>query len=240
VFAYDTKIADIVRQPPGSITDVLSIMRGIDGLTVDGDGLKWFNGLYLTVTEAVDARVSASGFNDPGFMTTLDVEFAGMYFSALRGFLARDAISGCWQVLFASRGQTQLTRIQCALAGMNAHINHDLAFAIVRTCAGARVTPGHDSRQYADFTALDATLDGLIETAKSQLQVRLLGDDVPPLSLLEDTIAGWSMSAARENAWNNAEIAWGLRSVPPLADRFEHGIDGVAAVIGKALLVPLP
>jgi hypothetical protein len=48
------------------------------------------------------------------------------------------------------------------------------------------------------------------------------------------------MSAARENALNNAEIAWRLRAVPLLTDRFEHGIDGVATVIGKALLVPLP
>jgi hypothetical protein len=215
-------------------------MRAIDAVTVDGDGLKWFNGLYLTVTEAVDARVTASGFADPAFMTALDVEFAGLYFSALGSFLAGTALPGCWQVLFAVRDQTRLTRIQCALAGMNAHINHDLALAVVATCAARRLVPDHGSPQYADFTALNTTLDALIDTAKAELEVRLLGDAVPPVAQLEDTIAAWSMSAARETAWNNAEIAWRLRAVPPLADRFEHGIDGVATVIGKALLVPLP
>ncbi|KHK98389.1 hypothetical protein LK09_05120 [Microbacterium mangrovi] len=240
MFAYDPQIAAAVAQRPDTIPEVLSVMRTVDGLTADGDGLKWFNGLYLTVTEAVHAQVSTSGLADPGFMAALDVEFAGLYFSALRGFLAGHPIPGCWQVLFAVRAQTRLTRIQCALAGMNAHINHDLALAIVSTSAAAGVTPDHDSGRYTDFTALNATLDGLIETAKKQLQLRLLGDEVPQLSVLEDTIAGWSMSAARENAWNNAEIAWRLRPVPLLTDRFEHGIDGVATVIGKALLVPLP
>jgi hypothetical protein len=81
VFAYDTQLAAAVRQPPGSIADVLATMRAIDALTIDSDGLKWFNGLYLTVTEAVDAQVATSGFADPGFMTSLDVAFAEMYFS---------------------------------------------------------------------------------------------------------------------------------------------------------------
>jgi hypothetical protein len=168
------------------------------------------------------------------------VQFAGLYFTALGDFLGGRATPGCWQVLFSARDDTRLTRIQCALAGMNAHINHDLTIAVVQTCAARHLEPEHGITQYTDFTDLNQTLDGLIDTAKQELRLRLLGDEVPPLGLLEDTIAGWSMSAARESAWNNAEIAWRLRGFRPLADRFEHGIDGVASVIGKALLVPLP
>jgi hypothetical protein len=240
VFAYDAQIRAALQAPLSSIADVLTLMRTIDTLTTDGDGLKWFNGLYLTVTETVGTRAAGGGFADAGFMADLDVEFAGLYFAALAHFLDGSPLPGCWQVLFAARGDRRLARIQCALAGMNAHINHDLAFAIVSTCRVRDIVPDDGSVQHGDFTELNATLDSLIDTAKTQLDVRLLGDALPPLGVVENTIAGWSMGAARQNAWSNAEILWNIRGLTALSDRFAHGLDGVASVIGKALLVPVP
>lgn len=240
MFAYDARIRAALQVPLSSIADVVTVMTTIDALTTDGDGLKWFNGLYLTVTETVGERAAADGFADAAFMAALDVEFARLYFSALADFLDGSPLPGCWQVLFDVRGDQRLARIQCALAGMNAHINHDLAFAVVSTCAEHGITPDEGGPQHRDFTALNTTLDGLIGTAKTQLDVRLLGDALPPLGVVENTIAGWSMSAARENAWNNAEILWTIRELTLLRDRFAHGLDGVTTVIGKALLVPVP
>jgi hypothetical protein len=49
---------------------------------MDGDGLKWFNWLYLQVTQAVEARVASGGFADPAWLAQLDVQFAHLYFSA--------------------------------------------------------------------------------------------------------------------------------------------------------------
>jgi hypothetical protein len=83
-------------------------------------------------------------------------------------------------------------------------------------------------------------LDRLIEYAKQSLLVRLLGDPLPPISHLEDTIAAWSVSAAREGAWQNAEILWTLQSSAELSARFLSALDGLTAVAGKALLVPVP
>jgi hypothetical protein len=68
----------------------------------------------------------------------------------------------------------------------------------------------------------------------------LLGDPLPPFSRLEDTIAAWSVSAARESAWNNAELLWHLQSTPLRASTFMDTLDGLATVAGKALLVPVP
>jgi hypothetical protein len=78
----------------------------------------------------------------------------------------------------------------------------------------------------------------LIETAKRDLHVRLLGEVLPPASHLEDTVAACGVSAARESAWNNAELLWHLQSVPPLASTFMGTLDGLATVAGKAILVP--
>jgi hypothetical protein len=142
--------------------------------------------------------------------------------------------------LFNSRNQTAIARIQFALAGINAHINHDLPEAIVATCQATVTTPDNGGAHYGDYTALNSTLDGLIESAKSTLNVRLPGGALPPVSHLADTIAAWNVSAARESAWQNAEHLWQLKALPLLAASFMDVLDGFTTVIGKALLVPVP
>jgi hypothetical protein len=240
MFPYDPALLAAVQATPQSINDVLQILHTIDSTCVDADGLKWFNWLYLQVTEAVQTRVAAAGFADPAWLAQLDVQFAPLYFSALKSSLSGQPTSTCWQIVFNSRNQAAIARIQFALAGINAHINHDLAQAIVATCQVTRTTPDHSGAHYADYTAVNSTLDALIESAKGTLNVRLPGDALPPISHLEDTIAAWNVSAARESAWQNAEHLWQLRALPLLAASFMDTLDGFTTVIGKALLVPVP
>jgi hypothetical protein len=237
MFSYDTTLLAIVQTAPQSIADVLQSLQSIDTTCEDGDGLKWFNWLYLQVTEAVETRVSTGGFTDPEWLAELDVQFANLYFSALKSWLSGEATPSCWQILFDSRNQTSLARIQFALAGINAHINHDLAEAIVATCQVTGTTPDHGGTHYTDYTSLNSTLDGLIETAKITLKVDLLGRPLPAISQLEDTIAAWNVSAARESAWQSAEHLWQVRSSPLLSANFLDLLDGLTTVIGKALLV---
>ena len=240
MFPYDHTLLDLVRTSPQSVAEVLDVMRKIDAVTVDGDGLKWFNGLYLQVTEAVEARVVAGGFTDVAWLAELDVQFGRLYFGALKSSLSGQPTPGSWRVLFECRNHARIARIQFALAGINAHINHDLPEAIVATCQATSTTPDHGGVHYRDYTALNTTLDGLVDAAKATLHVRLLGDALPAISHLEDTIAAWGVSAAREAAWQNAEILWHLRAVPALSATFLDTLDGLTTVAGKALLVPVP
>jgi hypothetical protein len=240
MFPYDPQLLTAVSNPPADMADVIRIMQTIDSLCVNGDGLKWFNGLYLNVTEAVGARVAASGFTDPAWMAALDVQFAGLYLDALKAALSGGPVPGCWRALFDRRNQTPIARIQFALAGVNAHINHDLPMAIVATCKALGTVPTHAAAQYADYTGLNSTLEAMVDTAKTQLHVRLLGDALPPVSHVEDTIAAFSVAAAREAAWNHGEVLWALRSFPILRDRTLSTLDGMTALAGKALLVPAP
>ena len=235
MFAYDNQLLAAVQPAPQFIDDVIGAMQAIDAICPDGDGLKWFNWLYLGVTQAVKARVDAGGFQDGAWMATLDVQFAGLYFGALRSALSGGVAPRCWRVLFERRNWTALARIQCALAGVNAHINHDLPIAIVRSGAA----PVHGDAHYTDYSALNATLSERVDGAKAALHVRLLGDLLPKVSQLEDTIAAFSVTAAREAAWNHAEILWAVRALPGLAARSEDTLDGMTAVIGKTLLVPV-
>ena len=240
MFPYDPALLAAVQTTPQSINDVLRILHTIDGTCAEADGLKWFNWLYLQVTEAVQTRVSSGGFTNPPWLAQLDVQFAPLYFSALKSSLSGQPTSACWQVVFNSRNQAAIARIQFALAGINAHINHDLAEAIVATCEATGTTPEHGGRHYNDYTAVNSTLDALIDSAKHTLNVRLPGDALPSISHLEDTIAAWNVSAARESAWQNAEHLWQLRALPLLAGGFTDTLDGFTTVIGKTLLVPVP
>jgi hypothetical protein len=240
MFDYDRDLLNAVEAAPRSVADVLQTLQTIDGICVDGDGLKWFNRIYLDVTQAVATRVTGGGFRNPAWLAELDVQFALLYFNALEASLQDATAPGCWRALFSVRSNIRLARIQFALAGVNAHINHDLPEAIVTTCEASATVPQHGTPQYLDYTALDATLDTLIETAKRQLHVRLLGDPLPEASSLEDIIAGWGVSTAREKAWNSSEVLWHLREVPPLAAGFMDSLDGLTTVASKALLVPVP
>ena len=140
--------------------------------------------------------------------------------------------------MFSCREQNRIARIQFALAGMNAHINHDLPLAVIATSKVTNTAPQHGTVQYDDYTNLNTTLDGLIDTAKRTLNVRLLGDPLPAVSHLEDLIAAWNMAAAREQAWNTAESLW--QDSASAASVVMNAMDGLTTVIGKALLVPVP
>jgi hypothetical protein len=240
MFSYDPMILAAVTSPPQSIPDVIQTLQRIDALCADGDGLKWFNRLYLQVTQAVATRVNSGGFASPEWLAQLDVQFARLYFDAVQSAWSGGTAAGCWQALFERRGQTNLARIQFALAGINAHINHDLPEAIDSTCQATAITPQHGSTQYTDYTAVNATLDGVIQPAMQTLHVRLLGDALPPGSHLDDTLGAWSVAAARESAWNNAELLWHLRDVPALSAAFMDTLDGLTTVASKAFLVPVP
>jgi len=240
MFSYDAALTTAVQIPPQSIAGVLQTLRTIDATCSDSDGLKWFNWLYLQVTQAVEVRVATGVFTDPAWLADLDVQFAQLYLSALQAGLSGTPCPGCWEALLDCRSRPEIARIQFALAGINAHINHDLPEAIVATCQATNTVPQHASQQYNDYTSLNPTLDSVIEAAKQTLRVRLLGNPLPAVSHLDDMIATWSVSSARENAWTNAELLWHLRNYPPLGSGFMGTLDDLATVIGQALLVPVP
>ena len=239
MFAYDPQLAAATQKSPQSVPEVLHILQNIDAICADGDGLRWFNRLYLEVTQKVAGQVGSNAFHDPQWLAELDVQFARLYLGALQCWLTGSRCPGCWNALFAVRGNAQLARIQFALAGINAHINRDLAAAITATCAARNTVPQHGTPQYADYTAINSTLEELIDTAKRELHVRLLGDALPEVSHLEDTVAAWGTSAAREQAWNHAEALWQLRELPRIAAGYLDGLDGLTTFGNKALLVPV-
>jgi hypothetical protein len=51
----DQSLYDLVNgSAPTTISDVIARMQAIDALLLTSDGIKWFNRLYLMVTQQVD------------------------------------------------------------------------------------------------------------------------------------------------------------------------------------------
>jgi hypothetical protein len=238
MFPYDATIRAAAQVKPRNVADVFKTMQAIDAACVDEDGLKWFNWLYMSVTEAIENKVAGGGFHDPAWLSELDVLFAQLYFDALGGGLGGGSCPECWKAMLSVRDQVRIARVQFALAGMNAHINHDLPIAIVSACRATNTIPQHGTPQYSDYTSVNPTLDGLIDEAKEKLNVRLPGDPLPAVSHLEDLIATWDLATFREKAWDTAQSLWG-ESDAEIKVRLDLR-DAIVATLGAALLVPVP
>jgi len=238
VFPYDPAILTAVQKTPQDIAGVFEIMQAIDAACDAADGLKWFNWLYMTVTQAIENKVAGGGFNDPTWLTELDVLFAQLYFDALAAELSGGSCPECWSVMFRVRDQPKIARIQFALAGMNAHINHDLPMAIVSTCRATNTIPQHSTPQYDDYTSVNPALDALIDQAKQTLNVRLPGDPLPAVSHLEDLIATWDLATFREKSWDAAQSLWGETDIE-ISIRMDLR-DTIVAALSAAMLAPVP
>ena len=228
---------------PASIADVVAVMQSIDGILPSSDGLKWFNQLYLMVTQQVDSQPPLGGWKDPDWLTRLDVVFAGFYFSAIAGALSEKGNTGSantvssWDALFEARNQTGIDRIQFALAGMNAHINHDLALALLRADDDLHLTPGLDSSEHADFESVNGLLETVLPAALTFLAHGVLGELAQDTGKVGRLLAIWNVSAARDLAWGFADHLRDLTGVD--RDIALSAQDQLTGVIGRALLLPI-
>ena len=220
---------------PTTIDDVIARMRSIDAQLENDDGLKWFNRLYLMVTEEVDLHPPTGGWRDAGWLLTLDVIFAGLYLRAVAGYLnGEDDVPGSWRALMESRHRQGVDRIQFALAGMNAHINRDLALALVATNAQRNVIPALDSPQHADYEAVNGLLNTVMPSALTMLASDTLGVLAQDTGKVGRLLAFWDICKARELAWG---FGSSLRGLPNVAqDVAMTAQDQMTGVIGRAIL----
>jgi|ERR1700730_597942 len=98
------------------------------------DGIRWFKFLHLKVTKSILEIPPGNGWAAPVWVTRLDVVFPTFYFETMARFLrAEPGTPSSWDALFEARHTGDIDRIQFALAGMNADVNHDLSLALLRT-----------------------------------------------------------------------------------------------------------
>lgn len=223
---------------PATLSDVIRLMEGIDQLLPGNDGLKWFNLLYLAVTREIQKQSAANIWQAPTWIVHLDVVFAQFYFTALTRWMQRSSdVPASWKALLNCRFAPNVDRIQFALAGMNAHINHDLALALLQTDADLQVSPALGSPQHNDYERVNVLLETVMPAALEMLAVGLLGQLAQDTGKIGRLLGIWNVSAARDLAWGFADH---LRSVPKVSRAVALAAqDQMTGVIGRSLLLPI-
>jgi hypothetical protein len=235
VSAADQPLYALVTGPaPLSISDVIAMMQGIDALLPANDGLKWFNSLYLMVTEQVDLHPPGGAWQNPAWLNGLDVVFAGLYFNAVAGHLSGAPIPSSWNALFEGRYRT-VDRILFALAGMNAHINHDLALALLGIDAKMDMVPATGGPEHTDYQSVNTLLNTVMPSALTMLAVDTLGVLAQDTGKIGRVLAFWDMCKARDLAWGFAEHLRGLDDMRRMVALKAQ--DGLTGALGRAILV---
>jgi hypothetical protein len=218
-----------------TIADVIARMRAIDAALPRKDGVAIFNRLYLQVTLAVDSASVGTKFENPRFVDRLDVVFAGLYFEAEATIDSGGDCPRAWRPLVEARSDRR-EPIQFALAGMTAHINHDLPIAVVETCEQLGIAP--DEQAHRDYELVDALLGKVEKQVAGWFDTGLIADveDVTPLKS-DEAVAMWSIAAAREVAWEHAKLLWELRHTGPVRDAYLANLALSTELAARAMLI---
>jgi hypothetical protein len=225
---------------PTSVAEVLVRLRAIDAGLPTSDGVHVFNRVYLTVTERVATLLAQGGtFRDDVAATELDVRFANLWLAAYDAAAEGRRPPSPWRPLFESRTGPDRLPVQYALAGMNAHIEHDLALAVVRACE-ARGTRPEDATVRHDFEAINGVLASVeAEVRRSFLDEvgRAADTVVGPVAHL---VSSWSIEKARDAAYLSACTIWELRRATFLRDLYVETLGGAVGMASRLLLTPVP
>ncbi|MBB2943491.1 hypothetical protein FB565_003204 [Actinoplanes lutulentus] len=235
------EMADACRVPPEDIAGVVARLKELQLLlnqlppSPEKSRIGQFNTLYLTITEQVEAHLGGKEVTDRRWLEVLDVEFARLYFKALASWGTPDIDTpDAWEVLFRRSHQEEISTLEAAVLGVNAHINHDLALALIATWE--RLGYIGDGPQHPDYLLVN----------------RIFYKEIPPLrrrfanawQMEIDRCVGevddWSqrvlVRTTRAWAWEQAERLWELKDNEKDFLQACTLMDRAATIAGETLL----
>lgn len=219
---------------PAGVEQMVARMRALGASLPPGDGVAVFNRVYLSVTEELVRRLAAGAFGDPLTAAELGGRFAYRYLTAVDGGLDGRSVPACWRPLLLLRGHPGVRPVQFALAGINAHVGHDLALSVVDTCVALEREP---ASLEADFDRVGDLLTAVEERVREEL---MPGPDLLDLADPLTHLAGsWSLDRARDAAWAASRVLWSLRGLPEVYEEFTDKLDAGVGLVGRFLLTPL-
>jgi Family of unknown function (DUF5995) len=118
-----------------------------------GDAAGYFPALYVRVTDDIAAGIRDQRFDDGERMERLVDTFAGYYIRARYDAIP---VPRCWRATWDVAADPNLVIAQHLLLGTNAHVNHDLAQAVVE------IAPAYGGLEAVrdDFDAVNDVLAG--------------------------------------------------------------------------------
>jgi hypothetical protein len=193
--------------------------------------------LYVMVTGAVREKVRQGDyFQDSIWASRYLVAFANLYAAARYRYDRGEAVPKSWRIAFQTADNRSGLVLQDLLLGVNAHINHDLAPALIE----ATIDPDRD-RRYSDHNAVNRILADLTNASQDKIAALYAPGLAAADALagpLDEVASAFSIEHARENAWRHAVALAAARS------GFEQGLvktglDLQSAVLARLILAPV-
>ncbi|MEA2180930.1 MAG: hypothetical protein QOF69_115 [Solirubrobacteraceae bacterium] len=186
-------------------------MERLSGAMSQNDGVRIFNDLYLAVTRAVGAEFANDRFEDPAFLSRLAPIFSDLYFDAVERDAAKRTVSRVWVPLFEKRFQSGIAPLQFVIAGMNAHINYDLAIALVAASSELGYDLELDSAHHRDHLRVNTTLACVMDEVREHFETTIARSVVTALGMFDQFRR---IARARENTWTQAQNLVALHDTP--------------------------
>jgi Family of unknown function (DUF5995) len=169
--------------------------------------------VYLQFAQKVKEAVDGGQvFEDSAWVTSLSLHFATQYLRVLASFEAGSMgeVPQCWAITFQATTKEQATILQDVILAANAQLNHDLAIALLR----AGITDETEKRQrdlertHSIFVAEFKPVQDLLAQKYSQFFkfMEVIGGQ------LEEMVADFAYTRARDGAWENALTLCGASS----------------------------
>jgi hypothetical protein len=202
---------------PQSVPDVIAVLTEIESVAAQlgprygDDGIAVFTALYRTITSDVLAAFEAGGlFHSKDFILELDLAFAQRYLDALRDHLdGGSEAPSCWEVLFGGRQRSDVEKWRFAVLGVNAHVNFDLAFALLDVWQEHETPLASVEAQYADYIAINEIFHRRMDYLCENNGVPWIwwGRDGGLIDRLFNRGGDLAVRVTRDWAWDNA-VEW--------------------------------
>ena len=241
------KMLAVLANMPTSIEEVVAKLKTITDILGELTGgrppLGGFNELYHTITSDVLALREDGGFEDPGFLTELDLQFARRYFAALLLWTNRDpSTPSVWKILFEKK-VGEASNLQGAMAGVNAHIDFDLAHALVETFKVRGLVPGPGreslSVQHRDYGKINDIFFEEIPKLRRRMYTHVLQRILDKLvGSLDDDLQGLVVKETRAAAWRDSYSLWILQKDPEAYAEYSRALDDDATDASRIVFTP--
>lgn len=194
----DLQLLSLLEAPYGTVGETRDRLRDLlAAFEAREDRRADFLSVYVRTTEAVADRIDRDGFANPDWVGDYLVAFANRYREAVLAHETGhwDALPAGWRIAFRAADRGDASAVRLAALGVNAHVNHDLAYALDDAgIATDRPTRRADHRTVTDIIA------GHADDVRADLLAREDGASAAPdADLVAAAVAG-----CRERAWQTA------------------------------------
>jgi hypothetical protein len=205
---------------PQCIVDVISEMQ--QRLTPLADSCSddaIFSLAYLRVTQNVKAAADNGYFADRTWLTRIDANFAQMYFDTMDAWKAgrKSSVPKAWQIALQAADDKAMSGLGDFLINMNAHINNDFPYVLVKVGLTAKDGTSHKADHNAYNQRLDSLYKPVFDEETARFDPTFNKIDIGPV---DDLLVGMIMRGWREIVWRHAEaLANAPAALRPLVEK---------------------